>query len=277
MADRGDFNDISWLYNSDDDQGAPTGKGPKRSLADLYADEDLADKLPPLVEEDESDEADVTAPGFLGLFGRRGRGQIAGADASEPTRKERRRRRHGLIDDEDDPFAKLITPLSDAEVTKLRAELSREEILLVKWKRQHRLAARWRTIGLLLSFAVLAMLSLRYGKSYVSRNLNHPDSPQKLVDKIGKEKADAITFALALLTPFLSLGLLTDFFEQTLRTFAMRSIKSLGLAIFAATAIVVVAALLVNHQPIVAAGTVVAWFVLRGLIRLVIGGRSGEL
>jgi hypothetical protein len=274
MAKHGDdFDDLSWLYN--EENGGKKKPGHKRpSLDDLYADEDMVELLPPL-EGDEESQSSSKKTGLLSRFSReKDEPEFAGVDTSEPSREERkkaRRREGAMIADQDDPFAKLVTPLSDAEVSVLRAELSKEEILLVKWERKHRLSARWRTLGLILSFAVLALLSIRFGHSYVDQNLKNPSSPAKLVEKIGKDKADALMFALAIMLPFLSIGLLTDFFEQTLKTFASRSLRALALAMLSAFTLVTVGTLIVGKQTIAAAATLAVWMAIRAIIRAVLG------
>lgn len=281
MAKRGDENnDLSWLYGEDDGLGAPPPPpAPRRSLkiSDLYEDEDVVELLPPFEGIDEND-GEAARRGRLAAllpFGQR-EDEFAGADTSDPSSKERERsqrriRESALITDQDDPFAKLVTPLSNAEVANLRAELAGEEILLVKWRRRHHLHARWRSFSLLLSLAVIALLALRYGHNYVSDNMQNPALPKLLVARLGTDPTKAVMFALAVMLPFLGIAVMIDFFSQTLKLFVLRSLRALALAAISGIALFIGGTFVVEKQTVGALATLAAWAVCRGLIRLVLG------
>lgn len=277
MSDRDDgFGDLSWI-GEDEPNARPQPRRIHR-LSDLYDDDEIAELLPPLDDE-------PVKKGFLAKLleklsfgGAGGDDDFVGVDISEPSKDEvarSRRRDSPLMDDENDPFARLVTPLSDAEVIALRHELQEEQILLVQWEREHRAKSRYHGVSLLLSLATLALIAARYGNDYIARALHDPKTPPALSDAVGEEAADAGMFALAVLLPFMALGLLIDFFSATLRTFGLRSWRALLLAIFSGVAVTVVATLVVLGDAVAAAGTLAVFFVIRGVIRLILG-RGGD-
>lgn len=264
--------DFGWLFDDGDDD-ASGDSAPPRPARDLYDDDEDDDDelLPPEFLEQEEPQ------GFLARLKRNlaaaksePEDEFAGADVSAPDPRRRRSADKSLGSAAaEDPFARLITPLSGPQIQALAAEIRADELLFNKIRREHRQFVRRHTIGLFFAVLTLVMFAVTRGHEYIQTTLAHAAQPTWLTDALGKSHAGALLFGLGLVVPLLSINMLAQAYSSILKVVFGRSAKALGSALLSGAFSWVVLTLLLDGRPIPAAATLAVWMVLRAVISLI--------
>ncbi len=116
---------------------------------------------------------------------------------------------------EDDPYARLLRPLTTSELGYLKEEVSREEIIFDRWNRHQRRAGFLSQFGGVVGLALFCLLLWRSGKHYLkdlSKGLPQPSWFDQLPDY-----QEQILLAGAIIAPIVLLILMMSAGSNLLR------------------------------------------------------------
>lgn len=135
----------------------------------------------------------------------------------------------------EDPFATLLTPLSDPELAALQAEVEADEIIYDRVQRAGRSELLAHRLGLMAAL-LLAFSMAGYWFDYL-QGLVDVDPPKFLVEHLDADQAQIGVYALGVLLPLLALGLVmragTDLAGALLRRDVGRLVSGVAVATFA--------------------------------------------
>lgn len=283
-----------WMFG--DDEGDDDSSAESEEERDLlfgtptqpfsYDDEeDEDDGLPPLPFGDESAEQPkgligrIFAGYKLARQAEKEKSGFAGADLDPPTFRDKLRRRNAdaaKAGSEDDPFARVLAPLSDTQLHVLKQEVALEEVRFSDMRRRYRAEVRRHTRALGLSIISLAAVALLYGHPYVDYLLNRAPRPEFLTQHLSHNAAGMLMFCFGMLVPLLAVSILNELFLQAQRLFFGREPAALvGMAV-SGVFVLAVGGMLAFGEILAGGALVGLWLVGRGFVNFVnrLGGGS---
>jgi hypothetical protein len=108
-------------------------------------------------------------------------------------------------------FARLLTPLSGAEVALLEKEVQADETVFVRMERVRADASLRQRLGLLIGILIVLVFLLSAGESYLLEVLPNAELPQWIPDsELARQIAGGSIFALGLIIPFLAVFIFAE-------------------------------------------------------------------